>query len=95
MNFTTSLIPNVYNLTIKANDSYFTVLRSYQFDFNDGCSVVFLSNGILNNVYKFDHTFPGGGFYDVNITVFNLVSTVSRIIRASQLLTLKHNLYLN
>ena len=35
MNFTTSLIPNVYNLTIKANDSYFTVLRSYQFETQD------------------------------------------------------------
>ena len=52
-------------------------------DFNDGSFVVFQSNGILNNVYTFDHTFPGGGYYDVNITVFNLISIVSRIIRVS------------
>jgi hypothetical protein len=65
-------------------------------DFNDGSFVVFQSNGILNNVYTFDHTFSGGGYYDVNITVFNLVSTVSRIIRVSlTLISLKHNLNLN
>jgi hypothetical protein len=65
-------------------------------DFNDGSTVIFQSNGILNNVYTFDHTFPGGGYYDVNITVFNLVSTISRTIRVSQIsISLKHNLYLN
>jgi hypothetical protein len=32
MNFTTSLIPNVYNMTMKASDSYFTVLKSYKFE---------------------------------------------------------------
>ncbi len=32
MNFTTSLIPTVYNITMKANDSYFTVFKSYQFE---------------------------------------------------------------
>ncbi len=32
INFTTSLIPNVYNITMKANDSHFTVFKSYQFE---------------------------------------------------------------
>ena len=32
MNFTTSLVPQVYNITLKASDPYLTIYKSYQFE---------------------------------------------------------------
>ena len=50
-------------------------------DFNDGTSVIFLPNSLLNYLYSFNHTFTQDGSYGVNITVFNHVSTVSKVLR--------------
>ncbi len=53
-------------------------------DFNDSSPLIFANQSFLiNNTLSFNHIFPGSGYYDVNITVFNLVSTVSKIIRVS------------
>lgn len=30
MNFTTNLIPQVYNITLKSSDSFLTIYKSYQ-----------------------------------------------------------------
>ena len=37
--------------------------------------------GVLDQNYTLIHTFPSSGYYDVNITVFNLVSVNSKIVR--------------
>ncbi len=53
-------------------------------DYNDTTPVTKPVYGLLNTVYSFDHKFSNSGYYDVNITVFNLVSIVSKIVRVSQ-----------
>jgi hypothetical protein len=48
-------------------------------DFNDGSPFLFSKQRYLS----FNHTFPGCGYYDVNITVYNLVSLISKTIPVS------------
>ena len=50
-------------------------------DYNDSSQLDEISNALINSKYIFNHIFPNSGYYDVNITVFNLVSSVSKIIR--------------
>ena len=57
-------------------------------DYNDSTPVAQPVAGLENRVYAFNHTFSNSGYYDVNITVFNLVSTVSKIFRVSKNITL-------
>jgi hypothetical protein len=52
-------------------------------DYNDTTLVAKPVFGLLNTVYSFIHTFSNSGYYDVNITIFNLVSIVSKIVRVS------------
>ena len=52
-------------------------------DYNDSSPVAKPNAGVLDQNYTFIHTFPNSGYYDVNITVFNLVSLVSKIVRVS------------
>ena len=54
-------------------------------DYNDSSSVAKPSAVVLDQNYTFIHTFPNSGYYDVNITVFNLVSVVSKIVRVSKM----------
>jgi hypothetical protein len=54
-------------------------------DYNDNSPVSSPVKGILHSSYSFNHSFPGSGYFDVNITVFNLVSSVSKIVRVSDL----------
>ncbi len=49
-------------------------------DYNDGLPMDRQINA-MNSVYSFNHTYTNGGYFDMNITVFNLVSSVSKIIR--------------
>jgi hypothetical protein len=56
-------------------------------DYNDTTPVAKPVFCLLNTVYSFNHTFSNSGYFDVNITVFNLVSTVSKIVRVSQNIT--------
>ena len=50
-------------------------------DYNDSSLIAKPSTGVLDKNYTFIHTFPNNGYYDVNITVFNLVSVASKIVR--------------
>jgi hypothetical protein len=50
-------------------------------NYNDSTPTDLPVEGLINNQYIFNHTFPNSGYYYVNITVFNLVSSVSKIFK--------------
>ena len=50
-------------------------------NYNDSSLVAHPAAGVLDQNYTIIHTFPNSGYYDVNITVFNFVSVVSKIVR--------------
>jgi hypothetical protein len=72
-----------FNLTvIEGTNPYFVI------DFNDSSPIGFPSNISINKLYNFSHIYPQSGYYNVNITVFNLVSTVSKIVRVINMILL-------
>lgn len=58
-------------------------------DYNDSSAINHPIAGLINETYEFNHVFQNSGYFYVNITVFNLVSSVSKIIRVSIKLNFK------
>ena len=64
----------IFYLTITNGTNAFILV-----DYNDGSPTDIPIKGLINNQYIFNHTFINSGYYNVNITVFNLVSSLSKI----------------
>ena len=68
----------VFGITVTSGTNPYILV-----DYNDSSSVSYQSLDALNTLYSFSHTFPNSGYFYVNVTGFNRVSSVSKIIQVS------------